>query len=156
MLSRKQSEMWIRSLHFDGHQHYHRRLNMHHILRDIGIPPSRVHLHENIELNDDSSDHLVPNAQPYDDCQLLQLTDILVSGFRVILAPDTAAEEHKHVSRPLSELVDKWNRGPKGFSYSRWSSGFCIGEGYIEEGRWQFGPIKPKYDPPQTEFFERT
>lgn len=154
LLSREEGEMWIRSLHFDGHQHYHRRLNIYRILRDIGVPPSRVRLHENIELNDDSSDNRAANAQAYDHCQLLQLTDILVSGFRVVLAPSTAADAHKLVSRPLSELVGKWKRRRKGFSNSRWCNGFCIGEGYIENGRWQFGPIDPDCELSQAELFE--
>ena len=68
ILSREESDTWIRSVHFDGHRHYHRRLNISRILRDIGVPPSRVRLHENIELNDDSSDHRAANAQPYDHC----------------------------------------------------------------------------------------
>jgi hypothetical protein len=155
LLSREGKEMLIRSLHFDGHQHYHRRLNIDRILRHIGTPPSHVRLHEDIELNDDSSDHLAANPQSHDDCQLLQLTDVLVSGFRTVLADATAAEPHKRVSRPLLELVAKWNRGRKGFSNSRWFNGFCIGEGYIEDGHWQFGPIRPNYELPQTELFER-
>jgi len=155
MFSREGDEMCIRSLHFDGHEHYHRRLDLRRILRDVGNPPSRVHLHDEIEFQDDSSDHRAASAQAYDDCQLLQLTDILVSGFRAVLADATAAEAHRQVSRPLSELVAKWNRGRKGFSNSRWSNGFCIGEGYIEDGQWEFGSIEPNYEVPQTKLFER-
>ncbi len=154
MFSREDEELCIRSLYFDGHKHYHRRLDLRRVLRDIGTPPTRVHLHDEIELSDDSSDHREAGAQPYDDCQLLQLTDILVSGFRTILAEAPAPEAHREVSRPLSELVDKWNRGRKGFSYSRWFKGFCVSEGYIEDGQWQFGAIEPDYEILQTELFD--
>lgn len=154
MFSREGDELCIRSLHFDGHKHYHRRLDLGRILRDIGNPPSRIHLHDEIELNDDSSDHRGACAQPYDDCQLLQLTDILVAGFRAILADATATEAHRQVSRPLLELVDKWNRGRKGFGNSRWFKGFCISEGRIENGEWQFGSIEPDYEVLQTDLFE--
>jgi hypothetical protein len=52
-------------------------------------------------------------------------------------------------------LVGKWNRGRKGFSYSRWFKGFCISEGYIEDGQWQFGAIEPDYEILQTELFDK-
>jgi hypothetical protein len=155
MFSREGDELCIRSLHFDGYKHYHRRLDLRRILKGIGNPPTRVRLHDEIELRDDSSDHREAGAQPYDDCQLLQLTDILVTGFRAVLADATAAEAHRQVSRPLSELLDKWNRGRKGFSNSRWFKGFCISEGHIEDGQWEFGPIEPNYEVPQTKLFER-
>lgn len=155
MFSREGDELCLRSLHFDGHKHYHRRLDLRRILKGIGNPPTRVQLHDKIELLDDTSDHREANAQPYDDCQLLQLTDILVSGFRTILADADAAEAQKQVSRPLSELADKWNRGRKGFRNSRWSKGFCISEGRIENGQWQFGTIDPEDEVPQTKLFER-
>ncbi len=154
MFSRDASELCIRSLHFDGHMHYHRRLNLHRILKGIGNPPTPVRIHSEIVLNDDSSDHREPTAQPYDDCQLLQLTDILVSGFRVILAEGTAAEAHRRVSQPLSKLIERWNRGRKGFSNSRWSNGFCISEGRIEDGQWEFGSIEANFEVPQAELFE--
>jgi len=154
MFSREGDELCIKSLHFDGHKHYHRRLELHRILRGIGNPPSRVRLHDEIELSDDSSDHREAGAQPYDDCQLLQLTDIFVSGFRAILADATAAEAHRQISRPLTELVDKWNRGRKGFSNSRWFKGFCISEGYIDNGQWQFDSIERDDEIMQARLFE--
>ena len=155
MFSCRESELLIRSLHFDGYAHYHRRLDMHTILKGLGNPPYRVRLHTEIELNDNTSDHQKPSAQPYDDCQLLQLTDILVSGFRAILTEGTA-EAQWQVSRPLSELMEKWNRGRKGFSNSRWSNGFCVREGRIENGQWEFSSVEPDFEAPQAELFEKT
>jgi len=145
MFSNGGDELCIRSLHFDGHRQYDRRLDLGRILRNVGSPPRRVRLHDEIELNDDSSDHMESGAQPYDDCQLLQLTDLLVSSFRVVLADAPAVDAHREVSRPLAVLTEKWNRGRTGFANSRWSKGFCISEGYLDEdGNWQFGPIVPE------------
>lgn len=157
MFSTEGDELCIRSLHFDGHRQYDRRLDLNRILRNVGTPPRRVRLHDEIELNDDSSDHLEGGSQPYGDCQLLQLTDLLVSGFRVVLADAPAVEAHREVSRPLAELDHKWKRGREGFSNSRWSKGFCISEGSIDEdGHWQFGSINPESLVVQSELFRET
>jgi hypothetical protein len=75
MFARQGEELCIRSLHFDGYKHYKRRLDLHRILRKIGTPPRGVHLHREIVLGDGTSDHRDRDAQPYADCQLLQLTD---------------------------------------------------------------------------------
>jgi len=155
LFSREGNELRIRSLHFDGHEHYHRRLDLHRILKGVGKPPNRVRLNDEIELRDDSSDHRDPSAQAYDDCQLLQLTDLLVSGFRAVLGETAPAEPHLQVSQPLLQLADKWKRGRKGFSNSRWFKGFCISEGYIANGQWQFGAIKEHKDTPRATLFER-
>lgn len=142
MFSRQGDELCIRSLHFDGHKHYKRRLDLSRILRNMGNPPQGVRIHSGVVLDDDSSDHRQQNCQPYDDCQLLQLTDLLVSGFRTVLAESTS-DAQRLACAPLAELASKWDRGPKGFKNSRWFKGFCISEGFIENGEWQFGPIKP-------------
>jgi hypothetical protein len=143
MFSNEGDELCIRSLHFDGHRHYRRRLDMGRILRGVGNPPQRVRLHDDIAIDDDSSDHEIEGAQSYDDCQLLQLTDLLVSGFRTVLGKATH-ETHLQLCGPLAELNEKWKRGRKGFSNSRWFKGFCISEGYIDNGEWQFGIVEPK------------
>jgi hypothetical protein len=140
LFAREGDEFCISSLHFDGHKQYNRRLDQRRVLKNIGTTAGRVRLHRGIELNDDSSDHRNPDSQPYDDCQLLQLTDLLVSGFRAVLSEKMNAVT-RQACLPLSELVQKWNRGRKGFSNSRWSNGFCISEGRIENGDWQFSPI---------------
>jgi hypothetical protein len=132
--------MCVRSLHFDGHKHYGRRLDRHRILRDV--ESDGIEIPHDILIDDATSDHREEQCQPYDDCQLLQLTDVLVSGFRTVLGQATS-EAHRQVCMPLAELADKWNRGRKGFSNSRWGTGFCISEGSIDEqGQWQFSHIE--------------
>jgi hypothetical protein len=90
MFSRQGDELCIRSLHFDGHKHYKRRLDLNRILRNVGNPPAGVRIHSDVVLDDDSSDHREQNCQQYDDCQLLQLADLLVSGFRTVLVEATS------------------------------------------------------------------
>lgn len=146
-------ELCVRSLHFDGHKHYGRRLDRHRILRNVENPPEGTH---GIVLDDRTSDHReIKECQSYDDCQLLQLTDILVSGFRAALAEETASDIHRVVCKPLSVLADKWKRRRKGFSNSRWHKGFCMSEGSIDaEGRWQFSAVKPTEVPQHPHLFQ--
>jgi hypothetical protein len=154
MFSNEGDELCIRSLHFDGYRHHKRRLDLQRLLRNVGDPPQRVRIHADIELNDDCSNHRESSSQPYEDCQLLQLTDILVSGFRTVLI-DTDRDAQWEVCQPLSALVEKWNRGRKGFSSSRWYKGFCISEGFLDQnGEWQFGNLKLESEPPQGNLFE--
>jgi hypothetical protein len=140
LFSSQGDKLCVRSLHFDGHEHYGRRLNLHHILRDLKNPPEGVEIPDDVVLDDASSDHNKPDCQRYDDCQFLQLTDLFVSGFRTVLAK-SENEAQRRVSAPLEALADKWNRGRKGFSNSRWYGGFCISEGRLEKGSWQFRDI---------------
>jgi hypothetical protein len=130
-------ELCVRSLHFDGYKHYGRRLDLNRILRNI--PPDGCEIPADMSLDDASSDHRERDCQTYDDCQLLQLADVLVSGFRVL--GESTQEAHRLACGPLVELADKWNRGRTGFSNSRWHLGFCISEASIEDGQWQFRPI---------------
>jgi hypothetical protein len=143
-------ELCIRSLHFDGYKQYGRRLDVYRIL--CGMKRDGFEIPTGIVLDDATSDHREQDCQSYDDCQLLQLTDILVSGFRTVLGEATS-QAQRQACEPLLELAEKWNRGWKGFKNSRWYMGFCISEGSIEDGRWQFGPILPTRDSRQQRLF---
>jgi len=144
----------IRSLHFDGHEHYHRRVDVLRILGRIGKPPDGVVLSDEMEVDDRTSDHRKANCQTHDDCQLLQLTDVFVGGFRTVLGLSTS-DAQAEMCRPLLELADRWNRGHARMKNSKWFRGFCLSEGYLENGVWQFAvPARPaKYE--QSTFFEK-
>lgn len=136
-------ELCIQSLHFDGYRQYGRRLDLPYILRNM--QPDGFRIPSGITLDDATSDHRRADCQSYDDCQLLQLTDLLVSGFRTVLGEATH-DAQRVACEPLRVLAEKWGRGRKGFSNSRWYMGFCISEGSIKDGMWQFGPILPARD----------
>lgn len=147
-------ELCVRSLHFDGYKQYGRRIDLHQILRKMTDLREGIEIPHGVILDDRTSDHRRPDCQSYDDCQLLQLTDILVSGFRTVLGEATN-EAHVFACKPLVELADRWNRGRYGFSQSRWHNGFCISEGSIaDDGQWQFGPVEPAAPAPQPRLFD--
>jgi hypothetical protein len=132
----------VLSLHFDGHEHYQRKLDTSRIVGRLGILRDEVHISEDIQSDDRSGDHTRPDSQAYDDCQFLQLTDLLVGGFRTVLGHESN-EAQGEVSSPLSELAERWQQGYARMKNSRWFKGFCISECYLEDKSWVFGDIRP-------------
>jgi hypothetical protein len=132
----------IVSLHFDGYEHHHRHLDAARILDRIGPLRDDVAIAPTAQLFDGSSDHRKEESQPYDDCQLLQLTDLLVGGFRTVLGHATHGS-HSMAATPLRRLVERWHEGPARMRESRWHRGFCISECSLESGEWRFADIRP-------------
>jgi hypothetical protein len=145
-------ELSIHSLHFDGHEHYRRRLGRQRIIGRLGTLPARVSLQDELELDDRTSDHRKPACQNYDDCQLLQLADILVGGFRTVLGSATS-QVHYEVCKPLLQLAQRWSQGLRRMRNSKWFNGFCISEAYIENDEWQFTKIDPLPPPDHPRLF---
>jgi hypothetical protein len=140
LFARSGQALSVESLHFDGNKHYQRRVDLSRIVGRIGTLPSGVVISPTVWLDDRTSDHRVAEAQPYDDCQLLQLADILVSGFRTTIGTATS-EIHRQVCGPLRELADKWNDGYPRMRHSRWFNGFSLSAGTIKDGAWIFPRI---------------
>jgi hypothetical protein len=146
-------EICIRSLHFDGHEHYGRRVDAQRILGRLGTPPVGVYLPDDIEVDDRTSDHRAIDCQNHGDCQLLQLTDVFVGGFRTVLG-EAMSESQREVSAPLLDLSKKWRQGARRMANSRWFKGFCISEAFVEDGQWQFGSIEPNFEDKQSRLFD--
>lgn len=135
----------IASMHFDGHAHHSgRHLDQRRIvdrlrddLRDY------CHFAEQVPIVDDPSDHRRTGAQPYDDCQFLQLTDLLVGSFRTVLAVSRNPTQAE-VAYPVKTLVDRWRRGAARMANSRWHHGFCLTEGWLENGHWRFAEFSAR------------
>ena len=94
----------IEEMHFDGHEHYDRHLDKARIVDRLQGLRAYCAVSNRKELIDDRcSDHREPNSQSYEDCQLLQLADLLVGGFRTILGEKTR-DIHLELARPLREI----------------------------------------------------
>jgi hypothetical protein len=101
-------------------------------------------IHSQATLDDRSSNHdRTGECQSYDDCQLLQLTDIFVSGFRAVLGGSTS-EAQRLVCEPFVTLTNEWNKGAARMKNSRWHGGVCLSEAYLEDGQWQFSTLQCK------------
>ena len=127
----------VKSFHFDGYKHYGRRLDSKRIVGRLGALRDGVAVAPDLLIDDDSSNHNRQECQNYYDCQLLQLTDLLVSGFRTILGEQTH-DAQRQVSAPLQELAGKWKQGYARMKQSRWFGGFCISQCWLENGDWVF------------------
>lgn len=135
-------DLTIVSLHFDGHEHYGRHVNETRIVERMKGLRDTVDLSDNIEIYDGSSDHSRENSQDYDDCQLIQLTDLFVSGFRCLIGP-SGNEVQERVARPLYDLYERWIQGKKRMTNSKYYQGICFSECDDENEQWSFYPLKP-------------
>jgi hypothetical protein len=136
----------ISSIHFEGHQHYQRHVDRDRItgrLKD-GLRPY-CQIAEDCVIDDRTSDHRECEVQSYDDCQLLQLTDLLVGSFRTVLA-DRKNDFQWQVAQPVADLVDKWKAGRRRMENSRWYCGFCISQCFLKDGQWHFEILPTKDD----------
>ena len=70
-------------MHFDGHRHYHRYVDRDRIVGRLHGLRGYCSIADSDDVIDDrSSDHSRAGCQEYDDCQLLQLADLMVGCFR--------------------------------------------------------------------------
>lgn len=142
----------ICSIHFDGHEHYGRHVDKGRLIDRLKIGlRDYCTIDQHIQLDDRSSDHRSEErAQSYDDCQFLQLTDLLIGSFRTVLA-DCKNRFQEAIAAPVKNLVEKWKAGQRRMENSRWFRGFCISQCYLQDGKWHFKELPAKDDQRQTE-----
>lgn len=143
----------ICSLHFDNHEQYGRRIDLARIRNRIGDLPPEIEFSSDVSIDDRSSDHARSECQNYEDCQLLQLTDLLVGGFRSALGHATR-DDHARLCAPLEKLASDWRLGPARMRNSRWNKGYCLSEAYLEGGQWRFDLIRPVLQRGQPDLFD--
>ncbi|HEU0291363.1 MAG TPA: hypothetical protein VFR47_01415 [Anaerolineales bacterium] len=141
-LGSEENPIHLTRIHFDGHQHHQRHIDQDRILRRIGSLRKYCTISRCHDLIDDrQSDHKKPQSQEYEDCQFLQLTDLLIGCFRTSLGYKTRAI-HVELARPVKNLVDKYHEGPSRMKKSRWANSFVISQCSLENGRWGFEGIQ--------------
>ena len=134
----------IVKMHFDGYEHYQRHIDKERIVGRLNGLRSYCLIRESESLIDDrSSNHTLQDSQPYEDCQLLQLTDLLVGGFRNLLS-DTQNPLHVELSQPLLVIKKKLDQGYARMKNSRWFKSVCISQCYLEYDQWHFEDIEIK------------
>jgi hypothetical protein len=132
----------ITKIHFDGHEHHQRHINKDRIVNRIDGLRNYCSISQRHDLIDDRhSDHKKPESQDFEDCQFLQLTDILIGCFRTSLGFKTR-EIHGELARPVKTLVDKYYEGFPRMRNSRWFNSFVISQCYLDGGQWNFEGIQ--------------
>jgi hypothetical protein len=139
----------ITKFHFDGHQHYQRHIDKDRITNKIIGLREYCAISKRHDLIDDrQSDHRKSESQDYDDCQFLQLTDILIGCFRTSLGYKTK-DIHVELAKPVKFLVDRYHEGYPRMRHSRWFNSFVLSQCYLENEHWKFEGIHKKRDEEQ-------
>lgn len=142
-LGSEESPINIVKMHFDGHEHYRRHLDQDRIVNGLKNLRSYCSIESNCEIDDHSSDHGKDKCQSYIDCQLLQLTDLLVGGFRTYLGICTR-DIHFELGKPTCLMLNRYREGYARMQKSRWKNSIWLSRCYIEEGKWQFDSLEYK------------
>jgi hypothetical protein len=131
----------IARMHFDGYKHYCRHIDQARIIGRLNGLREYCSVAEGKDVIDDrSSDHREQHSQAYEDCQLLQLTDLLIGCFRTVLGRETQ-NIHIVISRPVKAIIDRYFQGYARMQNSRWRNSFCMSQCYLESGKWNFDVI---------------
>lgn len=139
----------ITMMYFDGHQHHQRHIDkqrlVYRMIEDLREYVS-IEDHE-LLIDDRHSNHEKTGAMDYADCQLIQLTDLLVGAFRTSYGY-TENLTHKRLCRNIkSQLVDKVKMGYARMQNSRWNKSVYVGQCYYTDGiGWQFEDIQYKVE----------
>ncbi|MDX9936171.1 MAG: hypothetical protein RBS45_03485 [Anaerolineales bacterium] len=136
----------ITKIHFDGHEHYQREIDKARIVNRIYGLREYCHIADSPDLIDQRrSDHNDPQSQDYEDCQFLQLTDILIGCFRTALGYRTR-DIHFLLSLPIKKwLLSRYNQGYARMKPSRWFNSFVLSQCYLKgNGEWKFERVERK------------
>jgi len=134
----------IMKIHFDGHEHYHRNVDPDRIVGRPNGLRNYCQFKENCPIDDNTSDHREDSSQEYDDCQLLQLTDLFVGSFRTAFGflGQGKIQAQIALAQPVKELVKRYKQGYARMQNSRWRNSFCMSESFIEDDKWQFQDLE--------------
>lgn len=138
----------ITKIHFDGYLHYRRHINQDRLIGRLNGLRNYVSISSRDDLIDDrSSNPKSENSQSFEDCELLQLTDLLIGSFRsVILGTDSIYK--KIIAYPTLLLMGKLMQGYTRMSHSRWANSFCASQCFLDSDKWDFETIEIRKDEP--------
>jgi hypothetical protein len=131
-------------IHFDGHDHLNRNVDPNRIVDCLKGLRNYCYLKEDCPIDDETSDHRKDDSQGYDDCQLLQLTDLFVGSFRTAFGflGQGKIQAQIVLAQPVKELVKRYKEGYARMQNSRWRNSFCMSDSFIENGKWEFQDLE--------------
>lgn len=133
-------------IHFDGYRHYARHIDQDRIISRLMGLRGYCSIKKGYDLIDDrSSNHNKPDCHDFDDCQLLQLTDILVGSFRTYLGLSTS-DIHKELAYPVVPLLKRIQKGYARMRNSRWFKSILISRCFLEDNGWAFEQLDYSLD----------
>jgi hypothetical protein len=145
-LGSQDEQINIIKMHFDGHEHYNRNIDRERIVNRLGGLRNYCGITDRENLIDDkSSNHEKSGSQSYADCQLIQLTDLLIGSFRSVLNRPTR-EIHSQLAYPVKALTERYAQGYARMQNSKWRNSLCLSQCYLYEDKWRFEPLQLKKD----------
>ncbi len=137
-----QTPVRVTKIHVDGFEHLGRHIDQQRVIDRIqGLRDYCEIVNTLNSIEDGSSDPTHPNAQNYDDCQLLQLTDLLIGSFRSGLG--YSGNHYKNILGKYAKfLIERYMKGTARMHNSRWNHGFCMSQCYLENDQWHFEMIE--------------
>ena len=143
-LGSEEDPIEITKMHFDGCEHHQRNIDQNRIVGRLKDLREYFKIAgDKYSIDDRTSNHNNQGCQPYEDCQFLQLTDLLVGSFRVALGYITSEKKlHEKVAEPVKYVIEKYQKGYARMQNSRWKNSFCMSECFLEGGKWQFQTIE--------------
>jgi hypothetical protein len=137
-LGNEENPISIIKIHFDGHKHYSRHVDKGRIISRLKGLRDYCSISDDIELIDDrSSNPQNEDCQSKEDCQLLQLTDLLVGSFRTYLGKSTSIL-HEELTYPVVPILKRMQQGYARMKNSRWFNSIWIGGCYLTSNGWEF------------------
>ncbi|MEL7646180.1 MAG: hypothetical protein AAGU04_07955 [Anaerolineaceae bacterium] len=131
----------ITKIHFDGYLHQGRHIDRQRVVARLSGMRDYCEIGSQPDLIDDrASDPNAQDAQPYVDCQLLQLTDLLIGSFRAAFGYYSNQSQWL-LARYARSLIDKYKQGAPRMRKSRWNRAFCMSQCHLEGSGWQFETI---------------
>ena len=151
-LSSEDQKIRIIKMHFDGNKHHNGGIDRDRVIGRLnGLNESCSIKNAEDMIDDRCGDHNRGDSQEYGDCQLLQLTDLLVGSFRTLLGECTK-DIHKKLAKPVGFPIEAFLRPYKGFMNSRWFGSFCMSQCEIIEDRWVFSTPTLSLDTNEVQF----
>ena len=134
----------ITKMHFDGYEHYQRHISRDRIIERLKGLRDYCSISTAADVIDDrSGNHKQADCQEYDDCQILQLTDLLIGCFRTVLTPLTQTKKiQRKLAQPVKDLVNRYQQGSVRMQNSRWRNSFCMSQSYLESGSWKYEEVE--------------
>ena len=137
-----QTPVCVTRIHFDGFKHLGRHIDRQRVIDRLNGLRDYCEIATTPDLIDDrASDPRSTDAQDYADCQLLQLTDLLIGSFRAAFGFYSNETQWK-LAKYAHTLIRKYAEGPARMRNSRWNHTFCMSQCYLEQGSWQFETIE--------------
>ncbi len=136
-----QTPVCVTRIHFDGFKHLGRHIDRQRVIDRLNGLRDYCEIATTPDLIDDrASDPCSTDAQDYADCQLLQLTDLLIGSFRSGLG--YSENYYKNIlGKYAKNLIDRYSKGTARMRNSRWNRSFCMSECYLENDQWHFETI---------------